>query len=415
MELETKGEVRFDATLSIQDTSRLGWHKRIAAKILPIVAAAYVGGMIRDYAGEVRFFVYALFAVLFLKLVKRNARPRVRARIKATDEGLEIDGSRIAKRDIASGHFQPGVPAVVRLLDRSERVLLDAAVTGEAQGRALLAAVDLDPRHKRAEFKAGSLLYATRARILLFLAVATLALVGGTSAFTNGGPFAPLMFLPFALAMGLGAWPSKLTVGADGVLLQWLGTKRFFPIAQIAKAAEAGPTSIRLTLTSGEEVTLPIGVPTPRHFFSEKDLVTENLKIILARIQETLDLRDGVGNAQPLASLVARGKRSAKDWLDALRKLKADHGAYRDIAVRDDALLQILEDPSAPEDARAGAAFLLRDSLDDEQKTRVRVAADASASPRLRVALDAVTKDDAAATEAMTDFASERLLAVREP
>ena len=53
-----------------------------------------------------------------------------------------------------------------------------------------------------------------------------------------------------------------------------------------------------------------------------------------------------------------------------------------------------VEDPSVGEDARAGAAWVLRRGLDDAERQRVRVAADATASPELRASLEA-TLDEA--------------------
>ena len=54
----------------------------------------------------------------------------------------------------------------------------------------------------------------------------------------------------------------------------------------------------------------------------------------------------------------------------------------------------MIESPSLDPSHRAAAAVALRDQLDDEGKRRLRVAADACASPKVRVALEAAAEDD---------------------
>src|SRR5262249_20710300 len=88
-------------------------------------------------------------------------------------------------------------------------------------------------------------------------------------------------------------------------------------------------------------------------------------------------------------------------------ELKSDRG-YRQSAIRDEELWRVVEDPRAPQDARAGAALLLRRSLDDAGRARVRIAADAAAAPKLRVALDAAAAgSDEAIESALADLAPE--------
>jgi hypothetical protein len=57
-------------------------------------------------------------------------------------------------------------------------------------------------------------------------------------------------------------------------------------------------------------------------------------------------------------------------------------------------LWRIALDPAEKPDLRIGASLALRAGLDDEGKSRLRVAAEAAASPRVRVALAAVAEGD---------------------
>jgi len=80
-------------------------------------------------------------------------------------------------------------------------------------------------------------------------------------------------------------------------------------------------------------------------------------------------------------------------------------GSYRDPAARGDDLWRVVEDTSAPEDARAGAAVALRN--EDGAHPRLRIAAEAVASPKLRVALEKASDpaaDDEALDEALEAF-----------
>jgi hypothetical protein len=98
--------------------------------------------------------------------------------------------------------------------------------------------------------------------------------------------------------------------------------------------------------------------------------------------------------APDAAALVGCGARTYDAWIEALRELSRD-GHYRAAALPPEELWRVLEDPAAETSARAGAAMALRESLDAEGRARLRVAGAASASPRVRVALDAIASSDA--------------------
>jgi hypothetical protein len=104
-----------------------------------------------------------------------------------------------------------------------------------------------------------------------------------------------------------------------------------------------------------------------------------------------------------LTAMLERGGRTADEWLAHLRDVASRRGAYRESSLRDGDLVELAADPAAPEDARAAAALLLRSGATDDgeaARERIRVAASATASPRLRVALEAAADaDDASAVE----------------
>ena len=70
-------------------------------------------------------------------------------------------------------------------------------------------------------------------------------------------------------------------------------------------------------------------------------------------------------------------------------------GSYRDRAMPAiEELWKMVEDPACAPDRRVAAATTLRGALDDDGRTRLRVAAEATAAPRVRIALTAAAEDD---------------------
>jgi hypothetical protein len=86
--------------------------------------------------------------------------------------------------------------------------------------------------------------------------------------------------------------------------------------------------------------------------------------------------------------MLARGTRTTSEWLRDVAHASDEHASFRTPAVPPDVLWRIVEDPTMVSTARAGAAIALRTGLDDEGRARLRVLADACASPRLRIALE---------------------------
>jgi len=140
---------------------------------------------------------------------------------------------------------------------------------------------------------------------------------------------------------------------------------------------------VLLTLKSGREVEI-----RTEH---NENLKTSQKRAALAACIERR-LAESAPNELPApATLLARGGRDVTEWLRALHALRnGEAGAYRAAAIPEEVLWRTVEDPTSDPTVRAGAAVALRDSLDEGGRVRLRVAAAASASPRLRVALEKV-------------------------
>lgn len=331
-------------------------------------------------------------SVVRFGMARENARPRPVLRdIRISAEGVRIDDELLPRAKIAEGWYQPRAGgSTVRLFDRQKRVIFEARVESEDEAQRMLRALGLDVSQKRAEFRTVSPFTANQERSIVGFSALAMAGVMLSRLFLHLGP------VPFFAAIGLfgvlALIPAKVVVGVDGVLLKWLSRKRFIPMSDIVSVQPEGETRISVELTGGRRETIATAPPKRRG-----GVYTERRDVIVARIREAWQAHRSRGPGVDVATLVARGSRTLEEWKSALAGLAQGDAGYRQAAVREEDLWRVVEDPRASEDARAAAALVLRGGLDAPGKARVRVAAEATASPRLRVALEAATGEDEAA------------------
>lgn len=349
-------------------------------------------------------------AMIFLRVgvgarATRTRTTTERARVRVSRTGIELaTGGSISARAIAQAYYQPrpfGRDSV-RCLDASGGVLFEAEVDDERAADELLGALGHDAESHRVWFDLASPVRTTEWRRLLFMA----ALVAFALASVMLGLWLHLglgvsVLLMLGLVIGpavLASTPRVVEVGTDGLLIRWLGARRFIPWDAI-RSVETAHGDVICTLTDEHRISLRLASTRTDH--GESELAREAL---LARIARARKARGAASGARELASRVRRGARPVVDWRKELTKLR-EGGGYRDPATKDEDLWRVVEDPSAPEDARAAAALLLRSG--GEAAPRLRVAAQAVASPRLRVALEAAA--DPFADEQSIDEALEEL------
>ncbi len=382
------GKVRFEQTLALKPPGQ-------GKTLLSALGAALLISLYASrgsYAIAVALLAVSAFGLPALLGVIE--RPRLRARVRVDDEEVvvarESRGAhtppvqRIARATIASGFFRPvAAGGYVVLRDRSGGDLLEVAVRDEQQAIAFLEALDLDAASRLFSVDAASPITAMTGRaggavlgVVGLVALAAVSLMAGIS---------PMFAVAaVSLAMLVGAWPARVEIASDGVGIAWLTKHRFVRFADLSTIARTARGAL-LVLGSGERVVLPRAVGKP------------GTDAMIARLREALDAyrQGGKGGAVPAhtVALVARGKRDVRSWLDDLRGMRGE--GYRSAATRDDDLWRVVESPNAAADARAGAALLLRPTLDEAGRARIRVASEATASPKLRIALDAAAAEDA--------------------
>lgn len=203
----------------------------------------------------------------------------------------------------------------------------------------------------------------------------------------------------FAFFFGL-----RVTVGADGVLMAWplLRKRRFVPYSKIV-ALSNEPGTLLFRLVDGKRYEIMTNT-------SGRAIVLEHHAALVERIEDALAAYRARTEEPPLAAL-ERGGRSALGWVKDLRALAETSGAgYRAASLPNDELWSVALDPAASEELRIGAGLALRPWLDEAGRVRLRAAAEASASPRIRVVLEAAADepDDDSLSETIAEVAPRR-------
>jgi hypothetical protein len=375
----------FDDDVLVVRPNRLA----VAAATVPVA----IGGLLAvvGFAGDRSAFVGFGLAVAWVGAatllyawdrdfcrVERTARARIDGR------GLMLDGAlALAAWRIRAVWVQPdaqqGLPAVrirTRPFGRLEVVARDMAAA-----RALLHALEADRPLAPVRFwthprPLGEPQRYLRVACLLGLVVA-LGLVLGRSV-----PLALVLAVAALIALCAGvSVPTRLTVGADGVLVQWLGTERFVAWADVA-AVEPFDGGIVLALTKERWITLRMPIAR-EHRHPSGEALTERIQTAWRADRRAAPWRDEVA-----ARLLRREGRRTREWVRAMRSLPSgDPLGYRRAAVLPERLWRVVEDPGADATARVGAAVALSASLDDAGRARLLVASTACVEPRLRIAL----------------------------
>lgn len=323
--------------------------------------------------------------------------------ISVDDAGVYHAGKLLAERDeLEAGFITPKATGVtVRLQRRGRRPSLTIAVRDVEEGRALLCALGLDATQTAAELRAASDVFAwslPKQLVVLTAPILAAAFVLPGLAVVLGagkvlGVMTPLMTITaLTWIFGLIFAPTRVRVGVDGVATRWLGRERFVPFSRVRgvqtyEERVGGKTyfGVALDLDGGERVKIPAG---------QKGFTSMNTAELEERIREALALhREGAGPVDE--RLLARGRRAVPEWIASLRALGAGANAdLRTPPVPPEKLLRIAEDAAAAPLVRVSAAVAAAAAAPDA-KRRVRLAARTTASPKLRVALERVSADDA--------------------
>jgi hypothetical protein len=328
-------------------------------------------------------------------------------RARADARGLFVDGRLVLEsRSIEGGWVQPRSRSapLVHLCARGAGRDLELVVREAEQGRALLRALGVDPTRVSAHYwtlarPLGEPRAFARAATLLALVLA-FGIVAGQTA-----PAALALVVVALLVLFLGgAVPTHVVVGADGVLLRWLGTTRFVGWSTVA-AIEAFDGGVVLALGGGEWLTLRTPAGHERHH-PERDAMIERMRSAWRAHTESTHAQSD----EATAALLRRAGGGTCEWVRAMRAVPASREGYRRAALPAERLWDVVENPCAGRTPRVGAALALAPLLDAGGRERLRAAAWSCAEPRLRIAL--TTAATPAAAKASADELAAALDAI---
>lgn len=175
----------------------------------------------------------------------------------------------------------------------------------------------------------------------------------------------------------------EVVVGADGLSIRGEVSDRFIP-HRIIDRVETQGRALVVVLKDGSRVE----VAGPSLGYRQRDALRRRLVDAMTE-QATADATERT------RAMLAMGNRTFEAWRASLRALVRADGVYRQNTVHGAEMVQVLDDPTAPPEQRVAAAMVLAalDEQRDHVRTRVRVAAEATASEPLRGALERVLDD----------------------
>ncbi len=370
------------------------------------------------FAGLVPQMLF-LAGTLYLVIWIRNPRPREVDGLATVDkEGVRVGQTLVLPRkDIKAGFVvpRPDKRPLVALEKRRKLTFdLEIAVDDEEKGRRVLRRLGLDATQTIASFVLPSRLFTTAPRASHYVAVAMaiMVILGLTRILLHSHVvLVPLLVGLVGIGFVTAGYLTRihLSVGADGIALRSLRWRRFVPFDEIAsiESYEEKPShrgawaGVRLRLRSGKVITLPISSPS-RGGLPRVNLVSNRLRQAFADHKR----------ARPSAQAhLSRGKREMREWVRELRSTGTGANVNHRVApVTTERLLEVVEDRHADPVVRANAAVALGAKTEDREiRSRLRVAAQVTAAPRLRVALEkaAETDDEEALAEALAEVEAD--------
>lgn len=331
------------------------------------------------------FAVLTVITLLSLFVLSRTTRhlPNERRRVGADARGLSIDGELVLPRQAIQRTRVRDEP------DGSHSVIVEARgftpsrivhVESSRIAQALADTLDQTPLEVT-EFEALPP-WAHQMRWLAVILTTSPWLFFNLVRYMPSWSFAVVLSLYGVIALPI-VLPQKVAIGEDGILLRWAGRRRFIPFS-LLRDARSTPLGLKLDLADERTVEIRL---------THRDGTEVSRRAaMLSRIEEGLAHHRALAPAEDEA-LLTRGERELDKWIHEMTVLgTSDAYGYRTIAIPRDRLWAVLENPSADPSARQGAAIALRARLDDDERERLAAIGQKSASPHLRVAIDAVAR-----------------------
>jgi hypothetical protein len=312
------------------------------------------------------------------------------------DGGLAIDMDgrtrRFSRDEVVSGWMEHFADGDIDVVLQMRRAIVRWRASDEAEARAALDAAGVAPDRRAVSLRLG-VAQGGDGRggvILLALFVSIIGAVAGA-----GGVFVAISSAPAERPLGVvvaGAAmlltylavgsllgpliPSTVRIGTDGIVITRLFRRRLIPRAVLRGVCVVG-NAIEISVHSGPGECLKVSSPG-------------EAAIVARRIEEAMAER---GESAPAATTrLERGGRSIGAWLREVRAMARGAGSYREAKLDREGFCAVVEDGAAPADRRIAAAAAL--AGDAQGTARARIAAQACADERLRIAIEEAMEDE---------------------
>jgi hypothetical protein len=383
----------FDENLVVRMPRHVLARSGIAFTMLSALAFVLGGSFIRGASLAVPQLGILLGAALlgYASRFPRTAETRVRA----TREGLEVFGERVPRAAIKTALLRHEQGRTYARFDLKGGRRIDVGVWNEKQAMRLFAAAGMDAMSTTAEFSLVSTNRLWQLLVVLPALFLGMSMSVGRTMFGLSAPIAAVTILAVAILAWTQLRGVKMWVGADGLRVKdGFGKSAFYNHDDITGVASDG---VRI------DVALKSGPVLSWNVVQTKQPKEEHIELARSIVRRILDARRAhrALDSVPLdAQALARGERSPREWLDALKRMgDGAQAGFREAATSRDALLRVVESTRATAVERLAAALALKPSLTEQEAPRIRIAAERCALPelsqRLRVVVDAATDEDA--------------------
>jgi hypothetical protein len=194
------------------------------------------------------------------------------------------------------------------------------------------------------------------------------------------GPIVVAYILAALGSATLFRYVSRIVVGIDGVVVVGAGRTRVFGYARFD---EVSTRASEIMLLKRGRALVRLQLPA-----DEAPRIGE----LAESLREAMRRADGMRNQG--ADLLVQAALATDAPSERLVSSSGGRGQYRLPAVAREQLWEVIEGPLADAAARKVAAEALAVELDAHDKKRMRVAAEHSADPRMRVALEKLAGDE---------------------
>ena len=327
-------------------------------------------------------------------LLARLAKGGREANVRIEASGMTVDG--VALPPIDQAYMVPATAkAPVRVTIGGKGFSAQLDVRDEAEAGDVLRCLGKDIDHHAARFIGVAPLKSRNGAALLGGLGIGIALIA--AGIPLGMTLLTVLGIVIAIAAGIAFTANDIHIGSDGVLVKNRLDSQFYAYRDVVGAIATNrgvrlrlrerdvdiPISARVALTPGEKET--------------RDAMLARLLAGIARAREG----DATERGAEVAWRLDRGARPLAEWLRWLH----DADDFRNARATNEDLESALEVDAAPWQ-RLGAAILLA-RRDDRAK--IRIAAEATAAPKLRVALEKIADgvEDSALQEALADVEQE--------